>query len=264
MQYGVCGGVDRAAALLAAGSDYIEIGVQTDLMPDADQATVAEHIARLRKIGLSSPVANGFIPGRLPMVGPEVDLEALHDYVEAAFVHACQAGVHTIVFGSGGARRVPEGFDRDEAWGQLVSFGKMIAPMAEQRDIVVVVEPLNTAECNILTTVPESARYVRDVDHPGVQLLVDAYHFARENEPLSALDGTADILRHAHIATYESRLAPGREDCDFTPFIQKLKSIGYAGRLSIEGRWDDETYEADVRRGIEILRELGSGSWAAA
>ena len=58
---------------------------------------------------------------------------------------AKELGLKIIVFGSGGARKVPEGFSQDEAYKQLVEFAKRIAPEAKKRGIVVAVEPLRSS-----------------------------------------------------------------------------------------------------------------------
>ena len=63
----------------------------------------------------------------------------------------------------------PTGYDRGEAWKQLVAFGKLIGPIAERQSVTIVVEPLNLRECNVLTTVGESGQYVEEVDHPYFQ-----------------------------------------------------------------------------------------------
>ncbi len=55
---------------------------------------------------------------------------------------------------------------------QLLWFGAMVGPRAQAHDVTVVVEPLNVTrgECNVLTSVGESARYVRQVDHPELPI----------------------------------------------------------------------------------------------
>ena len=145
----------------------------------------------------------------------------------------------TIVFGSGGARRIPDGYDRGEAWQQLVAFGKLIGPIAKKNDVTIVVEPLNLRECNVLTTVGESGQYVKEVDHPNFQLLVDAYHWLLDNDSYDSIIQYGTLIKHVHIATDTTRKPPGFEPCDFGSFFQALKEIGYDGRVSIEGRWDD-------------------------
>jgi sugar phosphate isomerase/epimerase len=244
MRYGVCGEPGIAAILAEAGYDYIELHVQRDLKTDQDGESVESQLERMRTLPLPAAVANCFVPAQLKITGPDVDLQALKRYVVTAFERAARVGIETIVFGSGGARRVPEGYDREDARQQLLDFGRMIAPIAGEHGITVVVEPLNRRECNIFTSVGECAEYVRQVDHPNLRLLVDAYHWALEQDSYQDLVEAMPLICHAHMATYGSRMAPGLEACDFSAFFRALSEGGYAGRLSIEGRWTDIGAEA--------------------
>lgn len=252
MKYGVCAVPEDASALAEAGFDYVEVHVQRLLRPEEDETSFSPELRRIQASSLPCSVANCFVPGHLKITGPEVDLDALTRYVTVACRRAQRAGIQTIVFGSGGARRIPNGFDRRKAWQQLLNFGEMLGPIAQQHDVTIVVEPLNTRETNVLNSIGESADYVRQVDHPSVRLLVDAYHWALEEDSVEDLITAAPLIRHAHIATYRSRLAPGLERCDFSGFFRALKDGGYDGRLSIEGKWDDLSSQA-----ADALAELG-------
>ena len=106
------------------------------------------------------------------------------------------------------------------------------------------VEPLNQQECNVLTSVGESGRYVEDVDHPAVRLLVDAYHWGKDDLSTEDIVSYGHLLRHVHIATVTTRLAPGLEPYDFTPFFSALGKTGYDGLISIEARWTDLSVQA--------------------
>ena len=246
MKLGVFGAPEEAPILAQAGFDYVEINMVRDLQPEMDLAAAGDRLADVAGCVLPTPVACIFLPGSFKLTGPEVDEAALETYVHTAFARAEQAGVEIVVFGSGGARRVPDGFDRELAWAQLVRFGRLIGPMAVEHGVTVAVEPLRHAECNVLNTVAESAQYVREVDHPGVRLLVNAYHWAQNGEPAASIIEAGPLLVHAHIATYENRLAPGQEPCDFQPFFAALKEAGYSGRLSIEGRWEIDPASATL------------------
>lgn len=243
MIYGVCTEPENAAVLADAGFEFVELHVQRHLKPEEDEAAFLPQLARIQAAALDCVAANCFIPAHLKITGPQADLDALARYVKVACERAQRAGIETIVFGSGGARTIPDSFDRQQAWEQLVDFGRMLGPVAERHGVTIAVEPLNRGESNVLNGVSEGARYVREVDHPSVRLLVDGYHWALERE--SAADMVGDIIAagpllcHAHIATYRTRLAPGAEACDFGPFFQALKGGGYDGRIAIEGKWDD-------------------------
>ncbi len=244
MRYGVYADPEVAPIFAEAGFEFMELSVQAQLKPEEDEAAFLTELTKIEAAPIPCPVANRFVPGHLKITGPDVDLDALTEYVLVAFERAQRAGLDTIVFGSGGARRVPEGFSRTKAEQQLVAFGKIIAPLAQHYNITVVVEPLNQKECNILTGLRESADYVRAVEHPHLQLLVDAYHWYLEEENAEDIIACAPLLRHVHIATYDARLAPGLEPCDFSEFFRGLREGNYNGRVSIEGRWSDMPNEA--------------------
>ena len=253
MEYGVCVKPEIAPIPAAAGYDFIELHVQRDLKTTEDENAFAPELERIRAAPVPAIVANCFVPGSHKITGPEVDPSLLEDYVVTAFERAERAGIDTIVFGSGGARRIPDGVDRDAAWRQLLDFGRMIAPIAQAHGVTVVVEPLNRRECNVFNSVGECAKYVRQIDHPNLRLLVDAYHWAVESDSYDDLVDALPLIRHAHIATYESRLAPGLEDCDFSEFFNALKVGGYNGRLSIEGRWPD--LEGHAAQALAVLKD---------
>ena len=246
MKYGICAAPDHAIAaqLAQIGYDFLEINVQSHLKSTEDEMAFWPEFRRIHECKLRCLAANCLLPGSLKVTGPSVDRDAVARYLSVAFERARQTGVETMVFGSGGARRVPDGFDRKEAQTQLAEFCRMAGPIAQAAGVVMVVEPLNQAECNILTSVRECADLVRAANHPNVRLLVDAYHSMRENENPADITENASLLAHVHIATCEARRAPGIEECDFSPFFAALRKGGYDGRVSIECSWKDMPVEA--------------------
>src|SRR5512141_1428350 len=148
MKFGVCCDPKLAHIAKAAGYDYFEWSVGDYLHPRESEAVFEAALEQVRAVGLPCPAANVFIPGDLKITGPNAHLESLEAFVRTALRRAEIAGVETIVFGSGGARRIPDGFGRDKAWEQLVQFGKMLAPIAAQHQVTIAVEPLNREECN--------------------------------------------------------------------------------------------------------------------
>jgi len=236
MKLGVCADPQFGPAIADAGFSFLELHVQRHLRTLDDDDAFHSELARIQRAPIPALVANCFVPGELKITGPEADMAELGEYAKTALARAQRAGIHTIVFGSGGARRIPEGYDRGQAWQQLVNWGKMIGPIAATHHVMVVVEPLNKRECNVLTTVGETGRYVMEVDHPHFRLLVDAYHWSRDHDSFDAIVQYGPLLRHVHIATTASRLPPGFEPCDFTDFVRALKRSGYDGSISIEAK----------------------------
>ena len=254
MRYGVCCGSDLAPLVAETGFDFVEISVGAFLKPREDEAAFQEVLRVVRSLSIPCEASNGFLPGDLKLTGPDADPDAQREYVTTACRRAGEAGVRTIIFGSGAARCIPEGFDHEEAHKQLVSFTKVLGPIAEEHGVVIAVEPLNTKECNVLTSVGEGAALVKETGHPAVRLLVDAYHWMADDDSFDDIVANGSMIVHTHIAT-RNRKAPGAEECDFGPFFDALRRGGYDGRVSIEAGIADP--ERDLPRALETLRSFG-------
>lgn len=236
-QFGICAGIEDAGAIKAAGWDYIEGHVQKLF---AGTSVDWSGPGSVRSAGAPVPAANCLVPGELKIVGPAVDFATLRSYMSNAVTRASQCGTTSLVFGSGVARNVPENFDRGRARQQIIDFVKMSAELARQHDVTIVAEHLNRGECNIINSVAEAMEYVRAVDHPNFQCLVDSYHFWLENEPLDNLKAAMPWIRHVHLADKDGRVAPGQSGTsDYVPFFQVLKAGGYDGRISVEAKFVD-------------------------
>jgi sugar phosphate isomerase/epimerase len=252
MLIGICGGPEIAPVALAAGYDYLELNTQVHLQGEADEAMFQPILAQVKNCGMPCLASNVFVPAHLKITGPDVDFTRLTRYVSVVLERAERVGIRAIVFGSGGARRIPDGFDRAQAYSQLVQFGRMLAPISADHGMTIAVEPLNRGETNIINSVSEGLQYVKDVNLSAFRLLVDAYHWVKENEPAADIVAAGPWLVHTHIATYANRLPPGGETCDFGPFFTALKQAGYDLRLSVEAGWKDLNVQAAPAR-----QELG-------
>lgn len=233
-QFGVCLSPEDAPLVAAAGWDFVEGHVQ-QLFQGTSPEDGWTGASRIAAATLPVPAANCLVPGDLKIVGPTVDPSRLRQYMGNVIRRAAKCGTNTLVFGSGGARHVPDGFDRSDARRQIVEFAGMSATIAADHGVTLVCEPLNRGECNIINSVAEAMEYVRAVDHPHFQCLVDSYHFWLENEPLTNLREAMPWIKHVHVADKDGRVAPGQSGkSDYVPFFAVLKSGGYDGRISVE------------------------------
>jgi len=245
MRIGICTSVENAAVAKAAGFDYIEEGVKRLLVPESPDEEYAPKRDAARGCGLPVEAACGLLPGNLKCVGPEVDAERFAKYIEATLGRAAEVGIRNVVFGSGGARKVPDGFARDEAADQFVDRLVEMAPIAERTGVTVVVEPLNSSECNFINSLAEGAKLVRRADHPSIRLLADIYHMLMDGEGPEQIAAHAPLIAHCHVAEHEGRRAPGTAKEDLGPYLRALVDAGYNGAISVECRWDDLAAEAD-------------------
>jgi len=234
MQFGVCTSASNSRAVHAIGWDFIEENVQRFLSPTVDDDSWPASSVRAFK-ELPIPAANNLVPRELKIVGPDINEDALQVYMTRAINRAAQAGVTMLVFGSSGARHVPDGFDPAVARGQIISCLKMSAEIAHRAGLLIVIEPLSRFETNIINTIAEACDIASTVAHSNVKCLVDTYHFWMQDDSMVDLASAIPHIRHVHVADKDGRTAPGRTGkSDYLPIFKCLKQGGYAGRISVE------------------------------
>lgn len=234
VRFGVCTSIANAQVLRDTGWDFIEENVQ-----GLFQGTEPEekYVGQARAVGSALPVeaANCLVPGNLKITGPSADRGALERYMTNVLRRAGATQCRTLVFGSGGARQVPDGWDKSTATDQIVVFGQMIAPIAQKYGVTITLEHLCVKECNIVTTLEEELEIVRRVNHPHFQCLLDTYHLWEDNLALSEVEPLLPYLRHVHLADRDGRVAPGESGAsDYREVFAMLKKGGYNHRLSVE------------------------------
>jgi D-psicose/D-tagatose/L-ribulose 3-epimerase len=251
IQVGFCTPLANIAAAKAAGFDYVELA--TTEIAGLSDAAFEDAVARIRQTGVATPTANLFLPATMKVTGGSIDQAQQMAYVRNAFARLSRLGTQIVVFGSGGARAVPDGFPKDRAFQQLVDFGRRIAPEARARGITVAIEPLRHQETNIINSAAEGLDLVNAIDDANFQLMVDFYHLASEQEDPAIVVRAGAHIRHLHMANPDGRVFPRRwEEYNYGPFFAALKQIGYDRRISVEASTRDLPAEAPVA--IALLR----------
>ncbi|MEM7035247.1 MAG: sugar phosphate isomerase/epimerase family protein [Chloroflexota bacterium] len=252
MQFGCCAPINNAAVVHAAGFDYIEAAVKA-LIPDEDDEAFLPILAQHQSSPVPVQAFNLFLPGDLKIVGDNVDEARMNQYVKRAAARIRQIGATTAVVGSGGSRRIPDGFSRDAAVEQIVHFFQVLADETDDTELTIVIEPLNKKESNVINSVAEGVEIAQKVDRPSIKVLADFYHMDEDDEPLSEISKYKDWLSHIHVAD-TGRGAPGTGQYPYDTFVGELRSAGYDGMVSIECRWND--FEAEAKPAVEFLRRV--------
>ena len=247
---GICASVTDAPALAAAGADFVEEIITRFLVPEGPAFTAP-------KTAIPILAANVFFPPTLKCVGPVVETARLVRYADTAFRRAQEAGIQTIVFGSGGSRNIPEGFSKSKAEEQFVALLKKIAPLARRSGITIVIEPLNKKACNFILSVREADELARACNHPNVRVLADIYHMLHDGQTPDDILRYGSWLRHVHIAELEGHAAPGVHGEDFRAFFRALKKVSYTGPVSMECNWGDLATEAGLAV-TELRRQINA------
>lgn len=256
MKFGICVGDNAGNVALAAqsGFDYVESCFS--LLAEAPDEKYDAFAAALKENHIPCLSVNCFIPGRLKVTGPEVDNEALTAYVKKGMERGKAMGVKKVVFGSGGARNIPEGFPYREGYQQIVAFlQNIVSPLAAANDITVVIEPLGREDSNIINGAQEAAAVAAAVGKDNVHTLVDLYHMTTDiNDSPDTIKRLTGDIRHSHIACPESRVFPTDPAAyDYKAFVDALIDAG-CDTCSIEGRTDD--FAADAPAAAKVLKGL--------
>jgi len=270
MEFGVCLNVvevfredpdkldEQLSAIAAAGYTYIEIMVAA--YADADEDEINAIQALLQKIKLKAKRANVLFPGDMKVVGPERNEKAIREYLDSVFQKLKTIGVEIVVFGSGGARRIPDGFPYNDAYGQLCDTIKLITDVASGYGIKVALEHLNPKESNLLTTIKETVNTVRDVNLPTCGFVFDIYHVDKRTNDIYNVLNAKDILFHSHVGQPGSRIYPFTEGAEeLRSYFEILKGAGYDGTVSVEAALHgDKTFKQNMTDAYKVLTDLSA------
>ena len=121
-----------------------------------------------------------------------------------------------------------------EEWKRVVEGLQAAGEFAARHGVALGVEPLNRYESYFLNTVADALALCREVNHPNVGVLFDAYHANIEEKNLpDAVRMLGPYLKNVH-ASENDRGIPGSGHIDWPGIIQALREIGYEGFLVIE------------------------------
>ena len=256
MEIGITGCSDRLELIKRLGFDFVEPSVYNVSKMSEDEFNLFKK--ELTMAGLPARAFCLFFPSDIKTTGPEVSQQKIVDYLNHSLNRCKQLGGQTIVYGSGGSRRVPEGYDYDTAWEQLVSFFKTAGEIARNYGITIVIEPLFQKNCNIINRVSEGLSMCRRVDHPNIRLLADNFHMMKENEdPKIILDAGSEYLHHVHLRDIELGFIGEKDREYFDRFFGMLNTIKYKGRLSLEvdvKPSDPKEFERQALECIEFIK----------
>ena len=252
IRLGICTSIDNAPVMREIGYDYLELNMtQVAQMREEDFAALR---ARAAAAPLPVEAMNSMIPAEYPLCGPEGTGERVRAYLTTAFARAQALGVQVVVFGSGGARRLPEGMALAQGYDYLARYLSLAGTMARDFGLAIAIEPLRAQECNLLHHVAEAQYLASRVRLPNVGALADLYHMMAGGEDCAAVE--RGVL-HAHIAERDARAYPapgdGSEDA-YAAFFRALHAFGYSGRVSVEGNCRD--FAADARAAYAVLSAL--------
>jgi sugar phosphate isomerase/epimerase len=123
---------------------------------------------------------------------------------------------------------------RDEAESRFIEMARDLCDGAAQRNVTLVIEPVNRYELDFINTLAEGVDLIGKVDRRNLKLMPDVFHMNIED---SSIEG--ELIRHIDQIAYihfadSNRLAPGWGHLDFPRLIAALERAGYRGWAAVE------------------------------
>ena len=246
-EIGIVQDLENDSLLSASGYRYLIESTTKCFSPiKVTEQQFQEKLSSIKKLKTSLFAVNLFIPGELKVIGPNVDEGAILAYTEKVLQRCQTANVKMITWGSGGSRRLPDGFDPLKAKEQFIYIARKVAAQAAQYNIMLALENLNSTEANFITTLHEALDVVKKVDHPNFRLCADIYHMLKENEDPAIIEKGKGYIVHCEIAEKDKRTPPGTKGDDFRNYLKALRKIKYKGKIILECRWENLAMQAPL------------------
>ncbi|HTH78513.1 MAG TPA: sugar phosphate isomerase/epimerase family protein, partial [Ramlibacter sp.] len=177
-------------------------------------------------------------------------------------------GGRYLVHGSPQQRSVPAGSTREQALARATQCFAQVATTAEANGVVYCVEPLSTAETDLVNTVAEAARIVDEIASPGLKTMIDCKAAAQaEEETIAAL--MERWMKSGHIAHVQvndpNRRGPGQGELRFAPILDTIARMQQQGHYKGIVAVEPFDYVPDgpgcAARSIGYLQGVLEGMW---
>lgn len=259
MKIGLCRELDEFSIVelaQAAGADYLEVAFGNFVY--WDDAKLEECLAHMKAIGFPCLVAKNFLSGKLTLTGENADFDELDAYLARGFEWAGKFGLQKVVFGSGSYRNCPDGFPKEKAAEQIVTFARLAAKYAAKIGAVVAFEPLSFNESNMIHTVEDGASFAAATGCTNVGTIADLYHMVNNQDAVENIGRFPGKLLHGHIRDPLGRSFPLPTDSDesrdyYRRFFAQLKAVG-CDTCSVE--CNNTGFEEKAAPCVAYLKEL--------
>lgn len=241
-----------------AGYDCIEMHMHEIMaMDDAAFKTASK---KLKDSPLVCEVLDNPVPLKECVADESFDLDYYQGFLKTGADRASELGVKYYVFGNGKTRSLPESGDVEAAKQKNLTFMRMLADIAGEKGITVLIEPLGLQVSNVILSIPEAIDYAKLVGKPNLGTFLDYRWFVDRNHPFKVIEEYGQYIKHVHIdnpiSPFPKRVIPRIDDGhDYTNLFKALDKINYKGIISIEANTFID-FEKDLRDGIKFFNNF--------
>jgi hydroxypyruvate isomerase len=217
----------RLETVASAGYQGVELVTEYQKWSPAD---FQRNVARIHSLGLVVDTIAGLKTG----FADPAATDALIREFSSAIPVAKQLGCPQIILLSGPQVGALSHETQHQA---SVENLKRVADIAAERDIKIVIEPIDPLENPTiwLTSVTEGFKIVREVSNPSLKVLYDFYHEQRcAGNLIEKLENNIDWVGLVHIADVPGRHEPGTGEVDYKNIYRKLAELDYDKFVAME------------------------------
>lgn len=244
-----CDGVEIAPYSLAETLDALSPERRSAIRRAAERASV-------EILGLHWLLVK---PEGLSINHPDAAVRARTAECMRGLIHLCaELGGRLLIHGSPGQRTVRDGWNAEDCWRRARETFESCLPTIEQAGVTYCIEPLDRKQTNFVNTVGDAVQLVREIGHPGFQLMADCRAAeAHGDSAVAALDAAlaSGHLRHVHVNDANGR-GPGFGRVAFTPILQRLFASDYQGYISVEVFQFDPDPRTIAARSVGYLKGI--------
>ncbi len=178
------------------------------------------------------------------VLGPDRDLRGSKKNQDNSLKHikdcidACEKLEAKIVMGpfysSVGRANMEMENDRKEQWKIVVKNLNEVCNYAQEKGILLALEPLNRFETDFINTFKQARRMLEDVNKSNLRIILDTFHMNIEEKDIkNTILEAGQLLCHFH-ASENDRGAPGSGHIPWKGISEALKEIEYKGYIVVE------------------------------
>ena len=164
---------------------------------------------------------------------------------------AADLGAKVIVVGSPKQREIPPEVPRKTAEEWAVDFFRKAGDYAEDRGIIIALEPLPAEDTNFINTTEEAVKLAEKISSRYVRVMVDLMHVVRSSENLDEiLEKYLDWIVHIHIPDIYYKPLNLREA------VTKVLKSGYKEYISLEHISPGVRPEESIEKTISLVKKI--------
>lgn len=190
--------------------------------------------------GLNCDYVTNLFPEDISLIGDDSNTKKIENYLNGLIPRLEHISCKGIVFGSGYARRLPDGVNStygDYCMQKLIV--DILLPKLEKGRMKILIEPLHPDLCNYLNAIDHAVKLCKMCDSPYVGIVADSYNLMYNEKTPEQIEKYAHYIWHVHLSEHERKCPGNNPSEDFMKFILALRKAKYKGSISFECQMSD-------------------------